>query len=261
MIFGLATLGALLLFPHGIEWIPVSALSGFLIFIGLKLVDGRRIRRVLATSAPDTAVMLLTFAVTVFHRVELGIFVGIAGAALLHLHRTRELKLVAYTPAANGRVAEVPFDPESASEPAPLVALGVSGDLFYGVSTALRRQLSDIIEARKPRHLVLRMRRAYSIDYSCWNALFDIAEELHRLGGKLYLCGIRPDFEPIISKAGMQDVLQRTQVFPATDSPFEAFDQCIATILDSDRSVDPDSRNWRLRVQNHGPVSNGDEKA
>jgi SulP family sulfate permease len=254
VIFGVATAAALLLIPRALEWIPIAALSGLLAYIGIRLCDVRRIRRVFSTSAPDALVMTLTFAVTVFHRIEFGIFAGILAGALVHLHRTRELQLVEYVPTPSGRIAEVPFDEDRCHEPCDLVALGISGDLYYGISSTLRNRLSDILREQRPRHLVLRMRRAYSIDYSCWSALFDIAEQLQKIGGRLYLCGIRPDFEPIIRLADMQSILPPERIFPATDSPFEAFDRCMASILTESTPAGPRGAAWQTHLH---PAPNG----
>lgn len=247
VFFGIATMGALLMIPRLLEWIPISALAGLLIYIGIKLIDIPRIRRVFATSTSDSSMLIITFLVTVFYRIEYGIFAGIVGAALIHLHRTRELQLVEYIPTPSGRIAELPYGAHMPHEPCEIVALGISGDLYYGVSSALRNQLHDIIASQRPRHLVLRMRRAYSIDYSCWSVLFDMAEHLKKTGGSLYLCGIRPDFQTIIRQARMQDVLPPERIFPATDSPFQAFDRCLGTIVTTNTFSDARSVSWKPR--------------
>jgi SulP family sulfate permease len=247
VLFGLATMVALLTVPRLLEWIPVAALSGLLIYIGIKLVDLRRIRRVFATSNADATMMIITFLVTVFYRVEFGIFAGILGSALVHLHRSRELKLVEYVPVSDGRIAELPYGQDVQHGAGTIVALGVSGDLFYGVSSELRNQLNDVIDHQQPTHLILRMRRTHSIDYSCWSVLFDMAERMHREGRKLYLCGVRSDFQPIIKQAGMEEVLPHLRIFPATDSPFQAFDACISSILASTTLSDPRSLSWCMR--------------
>lgn len=253
VFFGVATLGAMLAVPHLLEWIPVSALSGLLIYIGIRLVDVPRLRRVLATSVSDSIIMVLTFGVTVFYRIEYGIFVGVAGAALVHLHRARELQLVEYQPDDSGRVTEKPCRRPEDTVPGDVVALGVSGDLFYGISSALRDQLDQVIEERHPRHLILRMRRAYSIDYSCWSVLFDLAAHLEQLGGRLYLCGIRPDFEPIVRQAGLGNPLTPERLYPATASPFEAFDRCLDAVLADPQLEGPTAARWRRYRAGHHP--------
>lgn len=246
VIFGFATMGALLI-PRLLEWIPVSSLSGLLIYVSIKLIDIPRIRRVFSTSSTDSAIMIITFGFTVFYRIEFGIFVGIIGAALVHLHRTRELQMVEYVTSSAGRIAEIPYSPEYKHEPSDIVALGVSGELYYGVSSALRNELKDITQSQQPKHLVLRLRRANSIDYSCWSVLFDIAEHLEEMGGHLYLCGVKSDFHPIIVAAHMEKVLPANRIFPATASPFEAFDRCLCAITSSNTFADSRCAHWRQR--------------
>lgn len=246
--FGLATMIAVLAIPRLLEWIPVSALAGLLLYIGLQLVDLPRLRRVLATSTADSAILITTFLITVFYRIEYGIFAGMIGAALIHLHRTRQLQLVEYIPAANGRLAECSYENSAPHEPAEIVALGISGDLYYGLASSLRDQLTRILDTQHPRHLVLRVRRAYSIDYSCWSVLFDIADYQKIKGGRLYLCGVRPDVQTLVRQAGMEDVLPDDSFFPATESPFQAFDRCIASILPRCENMqDPHRVNWYNR--------------
>lgn len=103
---------------------------------------------------------------------------------------------------------------------------------------------------RQLRHLVLRMRRAYS----CWSILCDLAEQLEKTGGRFYLCGIKPDIQPIIQHAGMQRVLPPERIFPATDSPIEAFDRCLCAISPSNTSDVSRFTHWRQRSfpSNHG---------
>jgi sulfate permease, SulP family len=227
VVSALVMAGALFLAPHWLEQIPISALAGLLMYIGIRMIDLPRIRRVMATAPSDATILLITLIVTVGVKIEYGLFVGIVAAALTHLQRTRDLHLVEYVPDTEGRWQEIPYERGNIHRKSAVVAIGVAGDLFYGVAAALRQELSTIIEEQHPRHLILRVRRAYSIDYSCWSVLFDIAEVFDRQGGRLYLCGIRPDFHQIIQQAGMTHVLKDEQIFPATATPFEAFEECM----------------------------------
>lgn len=225
--FGIFTALALLTIPQLLEWIPIAALSGLLVYIGVRLIDVARIHRVIQTSRADTTILVLTFLITVFYRIEFGIFAGMLGAALVHLYRTRTLHIVEYVPDAQGTIKEIPYAPGTLHESSDVVVLGLSGDLYYGVAMLLRNQLERIIREQKPTHLIIRIRRAFSIDYSCWSALFDVAEGFHRQGGSIYLSGIRREHEAIIQQARMSNILPSANMFPATESPFEAFGQCV----------------------------------
>ncbi len=252
--FGLATAAALLVVPRLLEWIPVSALAGLLFYIGIRLVDLRHIRRVLATSRTDTVIMVLTLLITVFYRIEAGIVAGVLGAALVHLYRTRTLHITEYVPDEKGHVKEVPYAPGIRHASSEVVVVGITGDLYYGVAMLMRNQLQDIIRDQKPRHLVVRVRRALSIDYSCWSALFDVAEGFHRQGGSVYLCGVRKEHEAIIEQAGMRAILPKANVFPATASPFEAFGRCLDHVFTICPAKDASGQAWRKTGPGSGQV-------
>jgi SulP family sulfate permease len=227
VFFGLWTAAAVLSLPPALEAIPVSALAGLLLFIGWKLVDVRRIRRVLATSRTDALVMGATFLVTVFYRIEAGVFVGTVMAALVFLGRAGRVQLNELIPAGPGRYEEIPYDGVTLHAASDLVALSVSGDLFYGMSHALRQQLAEVKSRQAPRVLLLRLRRASSIDSACWGVLADLAEQLYRAGGSLYLSGVGPEVQPILVRSGLQRWIPDHQVFLRNDRPFAAFDQCV----------------------------------
>lgn len=226
--FGLFTALALLLAPGLLNRIPVAALAGLLLYIGIKLIDVPQIRRVWATSRADAVVMLLTFLVTVFVRIQYGIFVAVLAGMVIFYRNASQLRMAELLPRPDGEgYDEIPYEDGSEHARSDLIAVGVFGDLFYGLAQDLRAMLNNIVERQRPTHLVLRVRRAYSLDYSCWNALFDFASAFQAAGGKLYLAGVRPDFEQIINKAGMREVLPPDRVIPQGETPFAALRLCV----------------------------------
>lgn len=229
--FGLFTAAALLVAPRLLDAIPVSALAGLLLFIGYKLVNVPRILRVVATSRPDVVLLVATFLVTVFVRIEYGIFIGVVLGALLYLQRACGVHLAELVPNGGDRFDELPYEPGVVHAPSALVALTLSGDLFYGQAPGLRDQLEEILRLQQPRHLVIRMRRAYSVDFSCWSALLDCAEALVASGGRLYLTGVRPDLQKVVGREALCRLIPPDRVYAQTEEPFEAFSACLADVL------------------------------
>lgn len=244
VFFGLATALALLTIPRLLDLIPIAALSGLLLFIGAKLVDVRSIRRMLRTSRADSTVMFITLFVTVFVKIEYGIFAGIMFSAILYLNRSRNLRIHALSPNEDGSLKEQSIleETEDRNESTFLV-LSFGGDLFYGVAHSLRHCLNEIRQRRRPRVLILRMRRAYAIDYSCWSVLFDFAQAFTEQGGVLYLCGVRPDADEIIQSADMETAIPARRIFSAEATPFRGFEKCIESAL---LELDPKERDGQL---------------
>jgi sulfate permease, SulP family len=228
LIFSAATVLALVLIPGALAMIPVPCLAGLLLYVGVRLMDHRRIRRVFRTSREDAWVLAMTCLITVLLKVEYGLFAGVLLGNVLFLRRTRSLHMPEVVPYPDGRLEERAYTPGSVHSPASLVALTVYGDLFYGVARELREQLLEVVNIQKPRIIIVRIRRVFSIDYACWNALFEFAEWFKNRGGALYISGVRPDALELIHAAGAQDALPENQVFPKTERLMEAFHIAVA---------------------------------
>ena len=231
--FALCMAPALVFFARWLNYIPIAALAGLLFFIGFRLIDVSRVRRVMHTSRPDAAVMAITFLVTVFVHIVYGIFAGILASILMFLRRARILRMYELVPGDDARFLERPYIYETEHPRSDLVALSVTGDLFFAVAQPLRDRLTQVVEEQQPKHLILRMRRAYSIDYSCWEVLLSVASELQKRGGKLYLCGVQPIVEYMISRGGLDEVLPPEQIFSQDEALFGALHRAAAVAYDS----------------------------
>lgn len=231
VIFGFCILLAALFLPLWLNKIPIAALAGLLLFIGINLIDVRKIKRVIETSRVDTLVMIATCFVTIFIDIEYGIFAGIAVAMAAFLNRASRPKLFELLPAGERRFDEIPYEPDQAHTPSSVVTISVHGELFFGMAHLLRDQLNEVVRRQQPRHIIIRLRRAYSIDFSCWSAIFEFAEGFRAAGGTLYLCGAVPDVVRIVRDARMQHVLPPEHIYPATARPFEALSQALRTVF------------------------------
>lgn len=227
LVFGLATALALLTLPGLINLIPAASLAGLLLFIGVRLIDPVRIKRLCRTSTLDTGVMMGTLLVTVFIKIEYGIFTGIILAALLLIQKSRSLHLRELLPGPDGTFEERPYTPGSKHDESAIVALTVHGDLSYGVSHELLDQLNEIAKEQNPEIIILRIRQAFSIDFSCWNAIFDFAQSFQKVGGKVYMSGIDERTRKTIHGARAHDWIPDHHLFVATENLMESFRSAI----------------------------------
>ena len=81
---------------------------------------------VAAISKADTAVMIIPFLVTVFHRIEYGVYVGTILAALVFLGRAGRVHLHELLPAGQGRYDECAYDGTTPHLPSALVAISIA---------------------------------------------------------------------------------------------------------------------------------------
>ena len=228
IVFGLGTALAMLSIPGLLNLIPIASLAGLLLFIGILLIDPSKIKRVWITSKEDAAIMLITFCITVGWRIEYGIYAGVVLGAMMMLNRSAPLRLCELLPTGEGNFSEVSYTGKMQHPEKSIVIASVAGDLFYGQAAALRDHLKEIVQTQKPEVLIIRVRRSYSIDYSCWSALFDFAKDFYGRGGQLYLCGVREDYMRIVQAAKMDCYVPEEQVFPQRPEVYAALKAALA---------------------------------
>lgn len=245
VVFGLATALALLVLPGLINLIPAASLAGLLLFIGVRLIDPKRIKRLWRTSTLDVGVMAATLLVTVLLKIEYGIFTGIVLAAMLLLNKSRVLHLQEILPSPDGTFEERPYAPGTRHEPSAVVALSVEGELSYGVAHELLEQLNEVARVQDPEIILLRTRGTFSIDFSCWNAIFDFAESFQRRGGKLFLTGIDGKTLKTIHDARAHRWIPDKQLFVATENMMESFKEAFREAADQVSDSGRISGPWR----------------
>ena len=232
--FGIFTLLGVLLASSWLEKIPVAALAGLLVFSGFKLIDIGALKRVWQTERSDAMVLLTTLFVTVFVKIEYGFFAGTLVAMGFFLQRARNLQLFELVPGEDesegAGFEEIEYRPGTRHERSDVVALSVYGNLFFGLADDLRSQFNEIARLQKPRWVIIRVRRAYSVDYGCWNAIFEFAATLKNEGGQLYLTGIRDDMAQIIESTGMSSVLPPAQLIAPEEAPWAAFETALERV-------------------------------
>lgn len=250
VFFGVFTAIILWVAPRALERIPLAALAGLLLFTGLKMLDVGAIKRVWRTSKSDFGVLALTFAVTFAGKIEWGFFAGVVAAMGVFLSRARRLQFFELVPEAGGNhFHEKPYA-ESEHEPCDVVGLALHGDLFFGLAHDLRAGLSQVVRLQKPRFVVIRFRRAASIDYSCWKAIFDFAEAFQQSGGTLILTGVHPDLRAVINDAEFQAVLPAERVIAPSETVWAAFEAGLRQVgqsLDENSALTPAWRDYFAR--------------
>lgn len=231
VFFGALIAGVLLLIPSLLGMIPVSALAGLLLFIGISLVDRKKIRDVFRISRADGLTLALTFVVTVFVQVNYGVFVGIIISSLNVLKQTGVLQMKELLPEGNRGFREIPLNTGSGQFPGGIVVVGLYGNLFYGIANELRSTLFDLVKDRQTKHLILRMRRVHSIDYSCWDVILELADLLRQKGGALHVCGANPGIKAVLAEAGLAFQNSAVHVHMAGESLFTSLHACATEVL------------------------------
>ena len=192
--------------------IPLAALAGTLIHIGLKLVDIARLRGIFRSTTADRMVLLVTFtAVLLAEHLEVALFVGIAVSIFSALRRAEGFKLRVLVEGQDGVLREVPEDTQVVGQ---VTILNLQGELFFAAAEELQAELLRVIDSRA-RIVVLRMQEAYNLDATSAGALAYVALKARERGGRLVLCGVRSGTYGTLQRAGVLGLLGPENVFRA----------------------------------------------
>ena len=172
----------LLLAGNLIAYVPMATLAAVLLMVAWGMSESPRFLALLRSDPGERALLLHTFALTIFVDLTVAIGVGVTLASLLFMRRMSDhAGLVAVDPDE---------DPEQrALLPAGVEVLRLDGPIFFGVA-------GEMIEALRraggnPRAIVLRMELVPYVDATGASALEAFVRQAKAAGTRVWLCGMR----------------------------------------------------------------------
>lgn len=201
------------------EHIPLAALAAILFVVAWNMCDLGHFWHVLRRAPrADSAILVVTFALTVFADLVVAVNVGVVLAVLQFLRRMSETVDV---------VPVRPTDLQSELEaegvdglPPGVLVYEIDGPFFFGAVEKLERALGQTHS--DPRALVLRLRNVPFIDMTGLLTLGEAIEQLRRRGVRVLLCeanervrrklgnaGILGRLEPVDAGVGLAAAVRR----------------------------------------------------
>ncbi len=185
---GISLLAMILLCRPWLERIPMAALVAVMITIAISTADINGLRSIRKIPRSDTAVMLMTFSVTMLttpHNLALGVISGVALAGILF---SRKVAKVIKVSAIKINAKEVRYD--------------VTGQLFF-VSQIYFLQGFDVYE--HPEKVVIDMSQAHIWDQSGVGALDQIIRKLTLGGSEVEVIGLNKESLDLFERLGGQE--------------------------------------------------------
>ena len=168
-----------------LEQIPMAALVAVMIAIAVSTADIRGLRPLKKIPRSDTAVMLMTFAVTMLttpHNLALGVLAGVALAGILFSRKVAKVI----------RVSVIQVNPDE-------LRYEVSGQLFF-VSKVYFLQGFDI--HKHPAKVTIDMSRAHIWDQSGVAALDQVIRKLRLGGSEVDVIGLNKESLDLFERIG-----------------------------------------------------------
>jgi SulP family sulfate permease len=214
ILSGFLVVGVLFVFAPGANLIPVAALAGTLIHVGIKLVNVSKLKNALAATYSDRSVLLVTFvAVLLSEHLQYALFIGIGLSVVQALRRAEGFKLMLLVEDGRQGLTERPFALAALGE---IAAIDLQGELFFAAADELESRLRGIFDGGT-RYLVLRLAQSYNLDLTCAEVLEVVARRARERGGRLILSGVRAGTRGTLERAGVIERIGSDAVFEIGD--------------------------------------------
>lgn len=215
MIHALVLLAILLFAAPLARFIPLSVLAAILFMVAYNMGEWREIPQLLKSSKADIAVWAVTFALTVFADLTVAVEVGMILAALLFIQKV----------AMTTTVSEV--TPEYISTgwshilqnkdyPPYVKVFRIHGPFLFGATDKIE-EITRRVDSL-PQVVILRLRNMTAIDATGLAALEELADQLHRSGRHLVLCGAREQPHQLMRKAEFEQHVGRENICPHVEA-------------------------------------------
>jgi SulP family sulfate permease len=219
-------LAVTLFFGKWAALIPLATLAGILLLVAYRMTEWRVFVAELRGPRSDAAVLVTTFALTLLVDLSVAIAVGMVLASFLFMRRMASATGVRVMSADDWE------DDEDAQLLAAVVPRGVEvfeidGPFFFGAAETFKDTLAQV--SRKPKVLVLRMRRVPVIDSTGLHVLRDL---VHRTRGDrtlVLLCELQPEPLAAARRSGLLDEMGEGNVVATLDLALAIAQQFLAS--------------------------------
>jgi SulP family sulfate permease len=205
-----------LVFPGLVGEVPMAVLAALMIMAGIRALDPAEIRSVRRTGVTALLPMLVTFLATLVLSIPAAVGIGVLLTLLLFvISSANDVTVRALTRGPDGRVRE--SDPPDRLPSRQTTTLNVYGSLFFAGARKFEELLPDPQGSVQPA-VVLRMRGRRRLGATLIEVLDTYADELERVGGRLYLAGIAEDVAVQLRRSGKLDPDRAVQIVPADEA-------------------------------------------
>jgi SulP family sulfate permease len=198
----------LLLAPLAVH-IPLCGLAAILFVVAYNMSEVHRFTHMARTAPkPDVAVLLITFALTVFGDLVIAVNIGVLLAALLFMKRMSEA--VSIELQSHESLREEVADGNFSLHPGTVVYM-MEGPFFFGAAERLESTLERVHSHADT--LVLRLGQVPFIDATGMQSLWDLLDVCKKNGTRLVLSEARPNVLEKLKRAGLLAQIGRENVF------------------------------------------------
>lgn len=213
MLAGVFLLVLVLFVAPWAQYLPNAAMAGILFLVAWGLIDFREIGHVLKTSRSESAIMLATFAATLFLTLEEAIIIGVLLSLAIYLSRTSRPQVRVRAP--NPHHARRKFtDADHVPQCAQLRFVRIDGSLFFGATSHIRESLAaQDLQNPGQKHVAIIAHGINFIDLAGAEFLAEEAERRRAEGGGLYFIGVKDTVQEQLAESGALKAIGGANLF------------------------------------------------
>ena len=209
----------LVLMPYA-GWIPMPTIAAILFIVAYNMCQWRPFVRLVKTAPKsDSAVLVITFMLTVVFDLVVAIEVGMVLACLLFMKRMSDETGVRNW-SHTDEISDEVRDAERARMrdiPSSISVCEITGPLFFGAAD----QIGLISVTEKTKCLILRMRGVPALDSTAMNSLTSLYEKCRKKKITLILSHVNDQPMRVIRKAGFDTLIGKENFSPNIDAAIE----------------------------------------
>ncbi|MGM0878092.1 MAG: SulP family inorganic anion transporter [Bacillota bacterium] len=217
IIMGLVVFLIMLLFAPYASLIPLASMAPILMVVAYNMSEYKEFIHVLKTKTSDSAVLVITFLLTVFMDLVVAVEVSLVLSIALFLKgMTDNLKVSKVLPDPNDEKAKVIPERVHNGTNCPQISMySVEGPLYFGAASEFEVQVLDSLSS-DPNVLILRMGKVSFMDTTGEYNLAKIVKHLHKQGTSVLISGIKEQPLKILKKTGLYEEVGPENFFART---------------------------------------------
>ncbi len=198
----------ILFLTQPLSYLPNPVLAAIVFSIGLRLIDIKGMRSIFKTHREEFYLAVITAATVVFIGAKEGIILAITLSLILHVRHSYRPHSAIIIPGEHRFWQPMPVRMGLISAPG-LIIYRFSRDLFYANATFFSEEVQSLVKnAESPvRWFVLEARAITGIDYSAYQTLQDVVQELSIQNVAFVVSGLPPEVKLQFDRDGLTDLI------------------------------------------------------
>ncbi|GIP22145.1 SulP family inorganic anion transporter [Paenibacillus sp. J22TS3] len=223
IIHGIVVLMVLFLFAPYASRIPLASMAPILMMVAWNMSERKEFAHVLRTKSAESAVLVITFVLTVFTDLTTAVEAGLILSGIIFVKHMSELLTTAKVlPDPNSRNEEVAAHMVQEQHNCPQISIyTVEGALFFGVANMFEKSIMDEIHY-KPKVLILKMNNVPYMDNTGESNLASLVKHFKKHGGTLFISEIQNQPRLVLSKTGLDELIGQEHFFDKTGEAISA---------------------------------------